>query len=169
MKDKIDCKYYLNTFQKAADQLDKEVLQKKQIEVAVGEVLNSFFLKLYKNSWTNPSKDPLTSESRIFFSIWINDSAIAENKIFYNIHALKLRYLTGYKIQSRRFADSFRDRFKKIDNKWENVSVKFGPLTLMEGWIKLDDEKVQGDVLNLANGFLDVENMIDETLAEFKI
>ena len=168
MKDKINYKYYLSTFQKAADQLDKKVLRKKQIEVAVGEVLNSIFLKLYKNSWTNPSKDPLTSESRIFFSIWTNDLAIEEQKIFYNIHALKLRYLKGYKIQSRQFADRFRDSFKEIDKKWENISVKFGPLTLMEGWIKLEDENVQGDILKLANDFLDVDNIIDETLAGFK-
>jgi hypothetical protein len=58
-------------------------------------VLNSAFLKLYKKSWATPLQNPLTAESRIFFSIWINDSAIEEQKILYKIHAFKLRYLKG--------------------------------------------------------------------------
>jgi hypothetical protein len=164
----MDYKHYLSTFQKAADQLDKKVLQKKQIEVAVGEVLNSVFLKLYKNSWTNPTKDPLTSESRIFFSIWTNDSAIEEQKIYYNIHALKLRHLKGYKIQSRKFADIFRESFKGFERKWKNVSLKFGPLTLMEGWLKVDLDNFQNEIVELANNFIEVENLVDDTLAHFK-
>jgi hypothetical protein len=161
-------KHYLSTFQKSADKLDKKLLQKKQIEVAVGEILDSVFLKLYKKSWTSSGQYPVKAESRIFFSIWVNDSILQERKIFYNIHALKLRHLKGYKIQSRQFADSFRENFKTVEKKWENVSVKFGPLTLMEGWIKLDNENIIGDILKLANNFLDVDNLIDETLAEFK-
>ena len=164
----MDFKHYLDTFQKAADQLDKNMLQKKQIEVAVGEVLNSVFLKLYKKSWTNPSQDPLTSESRIFFSIWINDSALEEQKIFYNIHALKLRHLKGYSIQSRQFANNFRDSFKGFEDKWKNVSVKFGPLTLMEGWLKINLENFQDEIVELANNFIEIEHLIDGTLAHFK-
>jgi hypothetical protein len=160
-------KYYLSTFQKAADQLDKKVLQKKQIEVSVGEILNSVFLKLYKKSWANPSQNPLTSESRIFFSIWTNNSAIEEQKIFYNIHALKLRQLKGYKIQSRQFADIFRESFKGFEKKWKNVSVKFGPLTLMEGWLKVDLNNFQHEIVDLANNFIEVENLVDDTLAHF--
>lgn len=164
----MDYKHYLSTFQKASALLDKKVLREKQLEVAVGEVLNSVFLKLYKKSWTNPSKDPLTSESRIFFSIWTNNSAIEEQKIYYNIHALKLRHLKGYKIQSRQFADIFRDSFKSVDKKWENVSVKFGPLTLMEGWLKVDPDNFQKEIVELANNFIEIEHLVDDTLAYFK-
>ncbi len=164
----MDYKHYLSVFQKAATQLDKKTLKEKQIEVAVGEVLNSVFLKLYKNSWTNPSKDPLTSESRIFFSIWTNDIAIKEQKILYNIHALKLRHLKGYKIQSRHFADIFRDSFKSLDKKWENVNVKLGPLTLMEGWIKVDLDNFENEVVELANNFIEIEHLVDDTLLHFK-
>jgi len=164
----MDYKHYLSTFQKAAGQLDKKVLRKKQIEVAVGEILNSVFLKLYKKSWTNPSQDPLTSMSRIFFSIWTKNSAIEEQKIFYNIHALKLRHLKGYTIQSRVFADIFRDSFKGFEHKWKNVSVKFGPLTLMEGWLKVDPDNFQDEIAELANNFLEMEHLIDDTLAKFK-
>ena len=110
----MDFENYLAKFQKAADQLDKKLLREKQIEVAVGTVLNSVFLKLYKKSWANPSPDPLTAETRIFFSVWINDPAIEEQKLLYNIHALKLRKLKGYSIQSRKFADAFRKSFKEF-------------------------------------------------------
>jgi hypothetical protein len=97
-------------------------------------ILDSVFLKLYKNAWATPLQDPLTAESRIFFSIWMNDAAIEEQRIYYNIHAFKLRHLKGYAIQSRKFADTFRDSFKVHAYNWPNVRVAFGPLTLMEGW-----------------------------------
>lgn len=164
----MDFKHYLDKFQKAADQLDKGLLHEKQIEVAVGVVLNSVFLKLYKKSWANPFQDPLTAESRIFFSVWINDLAIEEQKIFYNIHAFKLRKLKGYSIESRKFADTFRDSFKDFAHKWQNVSIKFGPLTLMEGWLKTDLENFQDAILEPANNFLEIEHLIDNTLAQFK-
>ncbi len=164
----MDYKHYLSTFQKASTQLDKKVFREKQLEVAAGEVLNSVFLKLYKKSWTNPCKDPLTSGSRIFFSIWTNNSAIEEQKLFYNIHALKLRHLKGYSIQSRKFADNFRKNFRDYEHNWQNVSVNFGPLTLMEGWQQIYLENFQDDIVKLANNFIDIEHLIDNTLAEFK-
>ncbi len=76
----MDCTNYLTTFQNAANQLDKKVLNKKSIEVPVGEILNAVFLKLYKKSWATPSQNPSTSDSRIFFSIWTIDSAIKSKK-----------------------------------------------------------------------------------------
>lgn len=71
-KIKMDYKYYLQKFQQAADQLDKDLLGQYQLEVAVGVVLDSVYLKLYKKSWATALQDPLTAESRIFFSIWVN-------------------------------------------------------------------------------------------------
>lgn len=159
---------YLNTFQKAADKLNKKLLQEKQIEVAVGVVLYSVFLKLYKKSWANPSEDPLTAESRIFFSIWINDTTLSAQKVYYNIHAFKLRKLKGYSIESKKFADTFRTHFKDFDSNWENVSVKYGPLTLMEGWVKFEEKTLEEVILKLSHDFLEINHLIDHTLAEFK-
>ena len=159
---------YLNKFQKVADQLDKKLLDKKQIEVAVGVVFNSAFLKMYKRSWANQNEDLLTSPSRIFFSVWINDRTISEQKIFYNIHALKLRQLRGYSIESRKFADRFRASFKKFQYSWENVSVKFRPLTLMEGWKKFSAEKLESIIVSLAKNFSEIDYLIDETLKTFE-
>ncbi|MEO8515241.1 MAG: hypothetical protein ABI426_00780 [Flavobacterium sp.] len=159
---------YLNTFEKSAKKLDKTALNSKQLEVSTGIVLDSVFLKLYKQEWTNDSNDPLNAEARIFFSVWINDKTIKENKLFYNIHAFKLRKLKGYNISSREFADSFRNEFKKHQDNWENASVKFGPLTLMEGWVTFDEENLENDITKLANNFIAIESLIDNTLRSFK-
>lgn len=164
----MDTSLYLEKFQKAADQLNKLLLDKKGIEVAVGVVLDSVFLKLYKKSWASPGEDPLTAESRIFFSIWINDTAIEKQKIMYNIHALKLRHLKAHAIESRKFADIFRADFKVFEHKWPNVSVKFGPLTLMEGWLKTDLIEFQNEILALANNFLSIVHLVDDTLVRFR-
>ena len=165
----MDTSFYLDKFQKAADHLDKKLLTRKKVEAAVVLFGNDcVVLKLYKRSWTNQVQDPLTSASRIFFSVWISGSTKDEQKIFYNIHALKLRQLKGYFIQSRKFADIFREMFKSFEHKWENVSVNFGPLTLMEGWLKMDLKSLQDDILKLANNFLEIEDLIDETLEHFK-
>jgi len=164
----MDFTFYLDKFQTAANKLDKKQLKKKQVEVAVGIVLNSAFLKLYKKAWANSSPDPLTSPTRIFFSAWIGDQAIQQQKIYYNIHALKLRHLDGYAIKSRDFADKFRAGFKKFAANWPNVSVKFGPLTLMEGWVELDMENFQETISTLANSFLEIEHLIDDTLKTFE-
>lgn len=165
----MDTSFYLENFQKIADQLDHELLREKSIEVAVGIYLDSVFIKLYKKSWTNNPQEALTAESRIFFSVWINDSTIEKQRIMYNIHALKLRKLKGYTIQSRKFAEHFREDFKIYSNKWPNVSVNHGPLTLMEGYLKLNSENFQEEVLQLANNFFEIESLIDKTLNTFKI
>lgn len=164
----MDTSFYLENFQKVANQLDQKLLCEKSIEVSVGIYLDSVFIKLYKKSWTNNPQEPLTAESRIFFSLWVNDSTIEKQKIMYNIHALKLRKLKGYSIQSRKFAELFREDFKDYTHKWQNVSVNHGPLTLMEGWVKLDLETFQDEVLKMAYNFLEIENLINKTLEKFK-
>ncbi|MEO6231275.1 MAG: hypothetical protein ABJB11_20090 [Ferruginibacter sp.] len=160
--------FYLAKFTNAAAKLNKQTLSKKKLEASVGVVLESVYLKLCKKEWSNNSADPLNAKSRIFFSIWINEKTIQEQKIFYNIHALKLRELKNYSIASRAFADEFRKRFKQYHHNWENVSVNFGPLTLMEGWQIFDVEKLEETIMHLANNFLAIEFLIDETLQSFQ-
>jgi hypothetical protein len=164
----MDTTYYLQQFQSAADQIDKTLLASKQLEVAVGLYIDSVFLKLYKKSWATPGQDPLIAETRIFFSVWTCDSAIQEQKLLYNIHAFKLRKLKGYSIESKKFADGFRHRFKRFEHKWPNVGSNFGPLTLMQGWIKTDLEDLQNEITRLSNNFLEIEHLIENTLDHFK-
>jgi len=159
---------YLDKFEEAADKLNKKLLHKKNIEVSVGIRMDSPCLKLYKKAWASPAQDPVTAESRIFFSVWTNKQIINDQKLFYNIHAFKLRKLPGYKIESRKFADTFRAGFQDFKDQWQNVSIKFGPLTLMEGWLKIDPENFQAEIAELANKFLETAYLIDEALAKFK-
>ncbi|MEP7197099.1 MAG: hypothetical protein ABI851_11325 [Saprospiraceae bacterium] len=164
----MDIKHYLDKFNKSADRLDKKQLNQKELEVSVDLVLDSVCLKLFKRAWTNDTNKPLTAEARIFFSVWINDKTLKENKVYYNIHALKLRKLNTYAILSRAFADNFRNKFKKYQNNWENVSTKFGPLTLMEGWVEFEEENLENIVFGFAEKFIEIEQLMDQTLKEFE-
>ncbi|MBS1756322.1 MAG: hypothetical protein JST71_09815 [Bacteroidetes bacterium] len=164
----MDFEYYLNKFNKAADAIHKKELSRKHLEKDVGIVLDSVFLKLYKPAWTNDLNNPLNAEARIFFSIWINDKTIEEGKLYYNIHAFKLRKLKGHAIASKKFAERFREQFKKFQSNWKNVSISFGPLTLMEGWIELDENNIEKNVLSLANNFLEIDFLIDNVLKTFE-
>jgi hypothetical protein len=159
---------YLDIFQKAADRLDKKKLNKKRLEFAVCLYKTSVCLKLYKEAWANPGTDALTAPTRIFFSVWINEEWPKEQKIRYNIHALKLRYLKGYTIASREFAETFRSRFNAFAHEWPNVNVQFGPLTLMEGWQNANEQTLQNEIVELSNRFLQIEHLIDENLARFE-
>jgi hypothetical protein len=160
---------YLDKFRKSAGLLDRKKLYEKQLELNVGVTLNSVVLKLYKKEWANDKVDPLKAKTRIFFAIWVNDKTLKVSKIFYNIHALKLRLLHGYSITSRDFADNFRNDFKKHQHDWKNVSLDFGPLTLMEGWEYFDMESLNDIIERLANNFVEIDYLIDDTLDKFKL
>ena len=164
----MNYEYYLEKFRKSAERIDKKMLNEKHLEIYVGVTLDSVVLKLYKTEWTNDKTDPINAKTRIFFAIWLNDETIKRNKVFYNIHALKLRELKGYSITSRAFANSFREDFMKFERNWENVSVEFGPLTLMEGWEHFENENLEKIILKLANNFSSIEYLIDNTLEKFE-
>jgi hypothetical protein len=121
-------------------------------------------LKLQKASWTNDPMDRLQNSSGIFFSIWMNEVLAMENRTRYNIHALKLRRLEGYSITSRDFAEDFRKGFASTRGTWPNVSVNYGPLTLMQGWIEVDSNSFEEDILGLMERFRHLSPLIDRLL-----
>lgn len=164
----MDFDYYLDQFKKAADSLDQHQLHQKGLEVATGIVLDSVYLKIFKRAWTNDNQNPLDAEARIFFSVWVHEKTLYEHKIFYNIHAFKLRKLKNYTISSREFAESFRKNFQKHQGHWQNVSMTFGPLTLMQGWVNYDKEHLQEIITALATNFSTIDSLIDDTLTLFK-
>lgn len=160
--------YYLDKFQKSADRLDKKLFNQEKLEYKVGIWLQSAVLKFQKKSWLNNSPTAKPFKESIFCSVWPNDESIREGKLNYNIHALKLRQLAGYSIKSREFADAFRRRFKPFAKKWPNVSVDFGPLTLMQGWVAFDEENFEAIVIDLSCKFLEIAFIMDDLLAERK-
>lgn len=165
----MDYNFYQNKFQSAISTILKKELDDLKLKVSIGSVMESLALKVYKSEWSSNPQSPLIANGRIFFSIWVNDKAIQENKICYNIHALKLRELKGYKILSRNFAERFREQFINNSDNWPNVSVQYGPLTLMEGWIELKPDSIEKDTSQLVQKFLDISFIIDETLDHYKI
>lgn len=164
----MNTEIYLDKFENAVNAFDKKVLEKSGLEIQTGIWLNSVVIRLQKKHWANDPDEKPNSGSAIFMGIWIDQEAFSKKILKYNIHALKLRQLNGYALQSRVFADSFREKFKKIEQKWENLSVQFGPQTLMEGWISLNDEKIHEDILHLIYNFIEIAPLIDETLLEFQ-
>jgi hypothetical protein len=164
----MDYQFYLDKFQESANLIDKKILEEKNLLLSVGVVLDSVCLKLYKKEWSSNLEDPLNAKTRIFFSVWINDKTVKDKRLFYNIHALKLRELKGYSITSRNFAADFRIRFKDFEDHWENINLKLGPLTLMEGWKNLDNENIVNIIVNLAQNFLEIEPLIEQSLEIFK-
>ncbi len=164
----METTHYLKQFQEVLHQLDHQLFAQKQLDLKVGIWLNSAVLKIQNQAWLNPSATAKPFAESIFFSVWVNGETIGKNRLYYNIHALKLRELTGYKIQSREFAVAFRARFKPFELQWPHVRTDFGPLTLMEGWVKLDEIDFDETVKALVLKFLDMAFIVDELLAERK-
>jgi hypothetical protein len=164
----MNINHFLKVFQNSTNLLNSSELTKLEIDYSVGIYLDSVFLKLYKKEWGNNFSDPLNANTRIFFSVWVSNKTLLNDKLFYNIHAFKLRDLKGYSISSRDFASNFRSKFNAFKHEWENVSVNFGPLTLMEGWVNYNKLEIERTISNLANNFIKISDLIDETLKIFE-
>jgi hypothetical protein len=126
-------------------------------------------LKLQKRAWTNDDLRTIANRTGIFFSIWITAAGAQDGRAEYNIHALKLRELQGYRLTSRDFCQRFRARFVESKAQWPNVAMHYGPLTLMQGWFDIDGKTFEGDVLQMMNRFdRDVAPIIDDLLAQYQ-
>lgn len=164
----MDYHFYQQKFQEALDQISQKEFNELGLKISVETILESVALKIYKPEWSSNPQSPLDASSRIFFSIWISDKTIEEGRLYYNIHALKLRELKGYKIQSRNFAEQFRARFIEYKEDWNHADINYGPLTLMQGWCELKTENIQQDIIKLSRSFLKISPIINETLHSFK-
>lgn len=159
---------YLNKFRKISEKLESRLMSEYQMEINTGCLLNSVVMKIRKKNWCNNIETDEKNTSSIFFSVWIEDKSLIRNQIYYNIHALKLRHLKGYNIESRKFAEAFRDKFMKYKDQWPNVSVSYGPQTLMQGSIEINTDSFEADIIALIIRFLEIEFIIEELLDERK-
>jgi len=143
---------------------NRAALEKNQISSFVGWWYNSWVLKLQKKGWSSAAlhEDPI--HSGIFFSIWLTDQDLQKSMFNYNIHALKLRELEGYTIKSREFANDFRSAFAPNQSSWKDVSVSYGPLTLMQGYLRLDMKDFEKEVDNLVKKFIQLCPIIDQLI-----
>jgi hypothetical protein len=157
---------FLPRFQKCAAQLDRDLFAQQHLEYKAGNWLRSVVLKFQSPSWINNSLKAKPFNESVFFGIWVNEESVHQFKLHYNIHALKLRELTGYKVKSKEFADKFRARFKRFEKQWPNVRTDFGPLTLMQGWVHFDENNLEALIKTLSNQFLEIAFIIDDLLME---
>lgn len=158
---------FLEVFNRVIEK-NHAVLEKNQISSFVGWWYNSWALKLQKKEWSSPALHENPIHSGIFFSIWLTEQDLEKSMLSYNIHAFKLRELEGYTIKSRNFADDFRSAFTPDQSSWKNVSVSYGPLTLMQGYLPLDMKNFEKDVDHLVKKFIPLCPVIDQLLAARK-
>jgi hypothetical protein len=159
----MESNVYMPLFKSIVAAMDKRAFDHAGLELKVVFWVNSVVLKIQKPAWRH--HEPFVKG--IFFSVWVNDTGIGAHRIYYNIHALKMRELAGYKLKSREFAAQFRTGFKPFENDWPNVSTAFGPLTLMEGWVEMGDLDVV--LPNLALKFISIQHLIDDLLQKAKV
>ncbi|AZA92755.1 Uncharacterised protein [Chryseobacterium nakagawai] len=164
----MDYTFYTKQFHSVITEISKEKFEGLGLKVSIEVVLESVALKVYKPEWAADQKSPLDSAGRIFFSVWVNDKALQEEKLYYNIHALKLREFKNYKIANRDFAQDFRHEFSKYQKGWPNISLKYGPLTLMQGWVSFKPDNMQENIHELVQHFLNISFIIDEVLERYK-
>lgn len=163
----MDYNFYNETFRQAITELSKEKLEQNGLKLSVEIVLDSVALKIYKPEWSSDIHSPLDAVGRIFFSIWVNDTTLQEGRIYYNIHALKLKELKRYRIPGRKFADDFRNEFMKYQKGWPNVNIKYGPLTLMQGWMEWKTDTLQKNIDELVQDFIKISPVIDMVLEKY--
>lgn len=151
-------------FPKIKRRFDERQSSRNGLVCKQGFYMGCSVLKLQKPSWTNDRMDQVQNKSGIFFSVWIDEKATNKSRANYNIHALKLRQLKGYSITSRNFASSFRSSFVSIQETWPNVSVDYGPLTLMQGWFDINPKTFEDDALAFLERFAQLAPLIDRLL-----
>ncbi len=154
---------YLEMFARVAARV-RPLLVARQIEAHVGCWHESAVLKLQKRRWANQPPVAGPSEIGIFFSVWVDATGLKQRRAFYNLHALKLRSLEGYSIQSREFAAAFRSAAAESIRDWPHVSTDYGPQTLMQGWIELDSPRVEDEVAELVRRFIPLAERVDKLL-----
>jgi hypothetical protein len=144
---------------------EKQPRREPELICREGFHMNCDVLKLQKASWTNDDLSKIGNpKGGIFFSIWITEEGGRRGRADYNIHAIRLRELKGYRLTGNDFCDQFRKRFKRLSGSWPNVNTDGGCLTLFEGWIEIEDKSFVRDVLMLMNRFQEIAPVIDDLL-----
>lgn len=136
------------------------------LAIRTGYAKDSAVFKLSKPQWSSDEPATLINRNGIFFSIWIDFSRPEPLALRYNIHALKLRTLPGYRIASRGFAEAFRTQAAPLLAGWPNVSTDFGPLTLCEGFMDFNESSLDTDARYLAHLFPPAASIIDTLLLQ---
>lgn len=124
-------------------------------------------LKIFKSHWMpHLGDETIGTTVGIFFSVWIDEAAVKGRGLHYNLHALKLRHLPGYVLESRKFASAFRATFGPRTSGWPAVKMAFGPQTLFQGFAKCPMERAEIGAYNLARKFTSLGGVVDGLLKD---
>jgi hypothetical protein len=156
---------YLAVLVNLKDTMSADLMRKYQLRCDAGDWMDSAVLKLQKHAWT-----PGGTEQGIFFSIWLGEKELKARRFHYNIHALKIATLPGHVVKPREFAAAFREKLNASAERsaWPNLSTDYGPQTLMQGWMPLDEGTFRQDVEGLIERFAGMHQLIDALLLERK-
>lgn len=147
------------------DSLSADLLRKHHLRCEAGDWMDSATLKLQKDAWTSKG-----TGQGIFFSVWLGEKELKARRFNYNIHALKLGTLPGHVVKPREFASAFREKLDAHAQRsdWPNLSTDYGPQTLMQGWMPLDEATFRPEVESLIERFVRMHQVIDALLLERK-
>ncbi len=122
-------------------------------------------LKLRQHHWSPELTDAIVSEIGIFFSVWIECDGGPEDRLHYNLHALKLRQLKPYRLESRKFARAFREAFSSRSAGWPNVRTDYGPQTLFQGFVVCPQSHIEEAATELTDRFAPLADVVNRLLA----
>jgi hypothetical protein len=156
---------YIDMFKRLHAARAVEFRMRHGLQIKSGEWLGAAVLKLLKPSWTTDPPEPLLNSNGIFFGIWIDASCVAEQRMRYNIHAKRLRFIKGPSFPAREFARSFRIAAHGELKAWPNITYPKGPITLFEGDVPLNLSTLESDASALMDRFVTLTPLVDDQLA----
>jgi hypothetical protein len=156
---------YLAILENIRDTTSSDLVRQHQLRCEAGDWMDSATLKLQKDTWTSSG-----TGQGIFFSVWLGEKELKARRFNYNIHSLKLGALPGHDVKPREFAMAFREKLDAHAQRsdWRNLSTDYGPQTLMQGWMPLDEVTFRPDVESLIKRFVGMHGVIDALLLERK-
>jgi hypothetical protein len=154
---------YLAILESIKDAMSADLQRKHQLHCETGDWMESATLKLQKDAWSSGG-----TGQGIFFSVWLSEKELKARRFNYNIHALKLGTLPGHVVKPREFASAFREKLDASGqgSDWPNLSIDYGPQTLMQGWMPLDKATFRKDVESLIERFVGMHQVIDAMLEQ---
>lgn len=167
MKERADIlESYLKSFRKAQRQITTDARFDDAWVCKTGlwpeaAATQAAVFKLHKRHWSPDLEEVIGNKTGIFFSVWVDEVVIAKGGLHYNLHALKLRQLPGYRLESRKFAAAFRDAAAPMLADWSEVETDFGPQTLFQGFVSCPQERVEMVTVELAWKFVLLAEVVD--------
>jgi hypothetical protein len=157
---------YLAIFEGIKVERSAELKTLHGLDIKTGEGLGAAILKVLKPTWTTDKPGEILNTNGMFFSVWIDADCEAEGIVRYNLHAKKLRAIKGEKFAAREFARAFRAQSGDDLKDWPNCSYPKGPITLFEGYFKLDAATLQNDTNQIVERFASFSPQLDRLLKE---